>query len=234
MEIEVGHCYGQRNPLWGRGVVKINRQLQNSVLDFERFDASFVFTSAGLEFEEHNTQSANLLQSTGYIPVEEALFDKLRALTRTVNAAARARMTIALGTNPVATDKASPSPIPLEVGTVAATRTDSGFSLIKVTSFDNFLPKARVEHFTIATGLVREETAYSVKQITLDGYQPVETSLFDAITGLWQTTQRTVDALLHQYGLIQEGDTAEDYAEQYAKGMTSLLNGVYDVVDVHK
>ena len=46
-------------------------------------------------------------------------------------------------------------------------------------------------------------------------------------------TQQQVENLLSDYGIIDD-TPAEFFAQQYAQGMKKLLNGVYDVVDVHK
>ena len=142
MEIEVGQCYCRRNPLWGRDVVRVNRQVQSSVLDFERFDVTIIKTSEGLELIEHQTLPLTIFANTGYEPVPEELFLKLFAMARMARAASQA------------------------------------------------------------------------KSLSLGAEQQVE-------------------SLLREYGIIDD-TPAETFAQQYAQGMKNLLNGVYDVVDVHK
>ena len=142
MEIEVGQCYCRRNPLWGRDVVKVNRQVQSSVLDFERFDVTTIKTSEGLELIEHQTLPLTIFANTGYEPVPEELFLKLFAMARMARAASQA------------------------------------------------------------------------KSLSLGAEQQVE-------------------SLLREYGIIDD-TPAETFAQQYAQGMKNLLDGVYDVVDVHK
>ena len=142
MEIEVGQCYCRRNPLWGRDVVRVNRQVQSSVLDFERFDVTIIKTSEGLELIEHQTLPLSIFANTGYEPIPEELFLKLFAMARMARAASQA------------------------------------------------------------------------KSLSLGAEQQVE-------------------SLLREYGIIDD-TPAETFAQQYAQGMKNLLNGVYDVVDVHK
>ena len=45
--------------------------------------------------------------------------------------------------------------------------------------------------------------------------------------------QQQVESLLREYGIIDD-TPPETFAQQYAQGMKNLLDGVYDVVDVHK
>lgn len=142
MEIEVGQCYCRRNPLWGRDVVRVNRQVQSSVLDFERFDVTTIKTSEGLELIEHQTLPLTIFANTGYEPVPEELFLKLFAMARMAQAASQA------------------------------------------------------------------------KSLSLGAEQQVE-------------------SLLREYGIIDD-TPSEIFAQQYAQGMKNLLDGVYDVVDVHK
>ena len=142
MEIEVGQCYCRRNPLWGRDVVRVNRQVQSSVLDFERFDVTTIKTSEGLELIEHQTLPLSIFANTGYEPVPEELFLKLFAMARMARAASQA------------------------------------------------------------------------KNLSLGAEQQVE-------------------SLLREYGIIDD-TPSETFAQQYAQGMKNLLDGVYDVVDVHK
>ena len=142
MEIEVGQCYCRRNPLWGRDVVRVNRQVQSSVLDFERFDVTIIKTSEGLELIEHQTLPLTIFANTGYEPVPEELFLKLFAMARIARAASQA------------------------------------------------------------------------KSLSLGAEQQVE-------------------SLLREYGIIDD-TPSEIFAQQYAQGMKNLLDGVYDVVDVHK
>ena len=142
MEIEVGQCYCRRNPLWGRDVVRVNRQVQSSVLDFERFDVTTIKTSEGLELIEHQTLPLTIFANTGYEPVPEELFLKLFAMARIARAASQA------------------------------------------------------------------------KSLSLGAEQQVE-------------------SLLRDYGIIDD-TPPEIFAQQYAQGMKNLLDGVYDVVDVHK
>ena len=142
MEIEVGQCYCRRNPLWGRDVVRVNRQVQSSVLDFERFDVTVIKTSEGLELIEHQTLPLTIFANTGYEPVPEELFLKLFAMARMARAASQA------------------------------------------------------------------------KSLSLGAEQQVE-------------------SLLRDYGIIDD-TPPELFAQQYAQGMKNLLDGVYDVVDVHK
>ena len=142
MEIEVGQCYCRRNPLWGRDVVRVNRQVQSSVLDFEHFDVTTIKTSEGLELIEHQTLPLSIFANTGYEPIPEELFLKLFAMARMARAASQA------------------------------------------------------------------------KSLSLGAEQQVE-------------------SLLREYGIIDD-TPAETFAQQYAQGMKNLLDGVYDVVDVHK
>jgi hypothetical protein len=142
MEIEVGQCYCRRNPLWGRDVVRVNRQVQSSVLDFERFDVTTIKTSEGLELIEHQTLPLSIFANTGYEPVPEELFLKLFAMARIARAASQA------------------------------------------------------------------------KSLSLGAEQQVE-------------------SLLREYGIIDD-TPAETFAQQYAQDMKNLLDGVYDMVDVHK
>ena len=142
MEIEVGHCYCRRNPLWGRDVVRVNRQVQSSVLDFERFDVTTIKTSEGLELIEHQTLPLSIFANTGYEPIPEELFLKLFAMARMARAASQA------------------------------------------------------------------------KSLSLGAEQQVE-------------------SLLREYGIIDD-TPAETFAQQYAQDMKNLLDGVYDMVDVHK
>ena len=142
MEIEVGQCYCRRNPLWGRDVVRVNRQVQSSVLDFERVDVTTIKTSEGLELIEHQTLPLSIFANTGYEPVPEELFLKLFAMARMARAASQA------------------------------------------------------------------------KSLSLGAEQQVE-------------------SLLREYGIIDD-TPAETFAQQYAQDMKNLLDGVYDMVDVHK
>ena len=142
MEIEVGQCYCRRNPLWGRDVVRVNRQVQSSVLDFERFDVTTIKTSEGLELIEHQTLPLSIFANTGYEPIPEEIFLKLFAMARMARAASQA------------------------------------------------------------------------KSLSLGAEQQVE-------------------SLLREYGIIDD-TPSEIFAQQYAQGMKNLLDGVYDVVDVHK
>ena len=142
MEIEVGQCYCRRNPLWGRDVVRVNRQVQSSVLDFERFDVTTIKTSEGLELIEHQTLPLSIFANTGYEPIPEELFLKLFAMARIARAASQA------------------------------------------------------------------------KSLSLGAEQQVE-------------------SLLREYGIIDD-TPAETFAQQYAQDMKNLLDGVYDMVDVHK
>ena len=149
MEIEVGHCYIQRNPLWGRAVARVNRQVQSSVLDFERFDATIIKITDGLELIEHQTIPLTIFTNTGYEPVDEQLFLKLLAMARMMRAAAQAKIDAEKG----------------------STR--------------------------------QKECAQQIEN------------------------------LLRTYGIIDD-TPMQHYADAYAKGMKNLLDGVYDVVDVHK
>ncbi len=153
MEIEVGQCYCRRNPLWGRDVVRVNRQVQSSVLDFERFDVTIIKTSEGLELIEHQTLPLTIFANTGYEPVPEELFLKLFAMARLARAASQAK-SHSLG------------------------------------------------------GDQREQEPCS-------------------------NIQQQVESLLRDYGIIDD-TPPEIFAQQYAQGMKNLLDGVYDVVDVHK
>ena len=146
MEIEVGQCYCQRNPLWGRNVIRVNRELQSSVLDFERFDVTIIKTSEGLELIEHQTLPLTIFANTGYESVPEELFLKLLAMARLSRAASQAN----------------------------------------------------------STSLERD-----------------------------QKEHQQVESLLREYGIIDD-TSPEVFAQQYAQGMKNLLDGVYDVVDVHK
>ena len=150
--IEVGHCYCRRNPMWGRDVVRVNRQVQSSVLDFERFDVTIIKTSEGLELIEHQTLPLTIFANTGFEPVPEELFLKLLAMARLVQAASQANT-------------------------------------------------------------LSQET--------------------DHKDSLSAKTQQQVETLLRDYGVIDD-TPSEIYAQQYAQGMKRLLDGVYDVVDVHK
>ena len=143
MEIEVGQCYCRRNPLWGRDVVRVNRQVQSSVLDFERFDVTTIKTSEGLELIEHQTLPLSIFANTGYEPIPEELFLKLFAMARMARAASQAK-----------------------------------------------------------------------KELSIN-------------------IQQQVESLLRDYGIIDD-TPPEIFAQQYAQGMKNLLDGVYDVVDVHK
>ena len=143
MEIEVGQCYCRRNPLWGRDVVRVNRQVQSSVLDFERFDVTIIKTSEGLELIEHQTLPLSIFANTGYEPVPEELFLKLFAMARMARAASQAK-----------------------------------------------------------------------KELSIN-------------------IQQQVESLLREYGIIDD-TPPETFAQQYAQDMKNLLDGVYDVVDVHK
>ena len=143
MEIEVGQCYCRRNPLWGRDVVRVNRQVQSSVLDFERFDVTIIKTSEGLELIEHQTLPLTIFANTGYEPIPEELFLKLFAMARMARAASQAK-----------------------------------------------------------------------KELS-------------------SNIQQQVESLLRDYGIIDD-TPPEIFAQQYAQGMKNLLDGVYDVVDVHK
>ncbi len=143
MEIEVGQCYCRRNPLWGRDVVRVNRQVQSSVLDFERFDVTIIKTSEGLELIEHQTLPLTIFANTGYEPVPEELFLKLFAMARMARAASQAK-----------------------------------------------------------------------KELS-------------------SNIQQQVESILRDYGIIDD-TPPEIFAQQYAQGMKNLLDGVYDVVDVHK
>ena len=222
--IEEGRCYGQKNPMWGRGVMKVNRQVRSSVLDFERFDVSIVHTSAGLELVEHDIQPATIFTHTGYEPVSEELFHKLRAMTSVLRTAAGARLT---------GDEGSMEKDLRDIGGIMACRTDRGWLVIRILEADRFLPRYRVDRFTIASGLVREECSLSVKQITLDGYRRIEESVWEALVSLWEKACRETEELLRAHGLI-DGTAARQFAEEYSQGMNRLLNGVYDVIDVHK
>ena len=142
MEIEVGQCYCRRNPLWGRDVVRVNRQVQSSVLDFERFDVTTIKTSEGLELIEHQTLPLSIFANTGYEPIPEELFLKLFAMARMARAASQAQ-NLSLG------------------------------------------------------------------------------------------AEQQVESLLREYGIIDD-TPAETFAQQYAQDMKNLLDGVYDMVDVHK
>ena len=143
MEIEVGQCYCRRNPLWGRDVVRVNRQVQSSVLDFERFDVTIIKTSEGLELIEHQTLPLTIFANTGYEPVPEELFLKLFAMARMARAASQAK-----------------------------------------------------------------------KELSIN-------------------IQQQVESIRRDYGIIDD-TPPEIFAQQYAQGMKNLLDGVYDVVDVHK
>ena len=142
MEIEVGQCYCRRNPLWGRDVVRVNRQVQSSVLDFERFDVTTIKTSEGLELIEHQTLPLSIFANTGYEPIPEELFLKLFAMARMARAASQAK-------------------------------------------------------------------------------------------SLYLGAEQQVESLLREYGIIDD-TPAETFAQQYAQDMKNLLDGVYDMVDVHK
>ncbi len=123
-------------------MVRVNRQVQSSVLDFERFDVTIIKTSEGLELIEHQTLPLTIFANTGYEPVPEELFLKLFAMARMARAASQA------------------------------------------------------------------------KSLSLGAEQQVE-------------------SLLREYGIIDD-TPSETFAQQYAQGMKNLLDGVYDVVDVHK
>ena len=45
--------------------------------------------------------------------------------------------------------------------------------------------------------------------------------------------EQQVESLLREYGIIDD-TPAETFAQQYAQDMKNLLDGVYDMVDVHK
>lgn len=85
--IEIGQCYCRRNPLWGRDVVKVNRQVKSSVLDFERYDVTLIRTTGGLQLVEHEILPLTVFQHTGFVPVSEQLFLKLHAMARMQRAA---------------------------------------------------------------------------------------------------------------------------------------------------
>ena len=123
-------------------MVRVNRQVQSSVLDFERFDVTIIKTSEGLELIEHQTLPLSIFANTGYEPVPEELFLKLFAMARMARAASQA------------------------------------------------------------------------KSLSLGAEQQVE-------------------SLLREYGIIDD-TPAETFAQQYAQDMKNLLDGVYDMVDVHK
>ena len=123
-------------------MVRVNRQVQSSVLDFERFDVTMIKTSEGLELIEHQTLPLTIFANTGYEPVAEELFLKLFAMARMARAASQA------------------------------------------------------------------------KSLSLGAEQQVE-------------------SLLREYGIIDD-TPAETFAQQYAQDMKNLLDGVYDMVDVHK
>lgn len=146
MDIEVGQCYCQRNPLWGRNVIKVNRELQSSVLDFERYDVTLIKTADTLELHEHQVLPATVFAHTSYEPIPEELFLKLFAMARLARAASQAN----------------------------------------------------------GTSLERD-----------------------------QKEHQQVESLLRDYGIIDD-TPPETFAQQYAQGMKNLLDGVYDVVDVHK
>ena len=123
-------------------MVRVNRQVQSSVLDFERFDVTTIKTSEGLELIEHQTLPLSIFANTGYEPIPEELFLKLFAMARMARAASQA------------------------------------------------------------------------KSLSLGAEQQVE-------------------SLLREYGIIDD-TPAETFAQQYAQDMKNLLDGVYDMVDVHK
>ena len=122
--------------------MRVNRQVQSSVLDFERFDVTIIKTSEGLELIEHQTLPLSIFANTGYEPIPEELFLKLFAMARMARAASQA------------------------------------------------------------------------KSLSLGAEQQVE-------------------SLLREYGIIDD-TPAETFAQQYAQDMKNLLDGVYDMVDVHK
>lgn len=225
LEIEVGHCYCQRNPLWGRGIAKINRQVHSSVLDFERFDASLILTTNGLELQEHQIQPATVFTHTGYEPVAEELFHKLLAMTKMVKAAAYAQV--------VVYQDLPQSNAPVQtIEEYMAKKNDNNFSIIG-TKEEPTLKHYQAERFDLAKGLKREECQLTAEQIMQEGYKPIQKSTFLAIKDLWTKTRQEVDSLLRSYGIIDD-TPMQTYAEAYAKGMKNLLDGVYDVVDVHK
>ncbi len=224
LEIEVGHCYCQRNPLWGRGIARINRQVHSSVLDFERFDATLILTTNGLELQEHQIQPATVFAHTGYEPIDEELFHKLFAMTKIVKAAACAKM------GQVSFDMNTQ---PKDIVEYMAQKNNNGYSIIGIIEKDSILMNYKVEHFDISSGLKHEECQISEDQIMQDGYYPIQESIYLAIKDLWTKTQKEVDCLLRDYHVIDD-TPMRHYAEAYARGMKSLLDGVYDVVDVHK
>ncbi|MBO4754502.1 MAG: hypothetical protein J5543_07885 [Bacteroidales bacterium] len=162
MEIEVGQCYCRRNPLWGRDVVRVNRQIQSSVLDFERFDVTIIKTTEGLELLEHQTLPLTIFANTGYEPVPEELFLKLFAMARIARAASQAKCQMP----------------------------------------ETYTPSLKRDQQELSPGRGHRE-------------------------------QERVENLLREYGIIDD-TPAEIFAQQYAQGMKNLLDGVYDVVDVHK
>jgi len=222
LEIEVGQCYCQRNPLWGRGVAKINRQVHSSVLDFERFDVSFILTTNGLELQEHQIQPATVFTHTGYELVEEELFHKLFAMTKMVKAAALAQM------SSFQTDSHD-----WTIEECMACKRDNGYLILGNITVDSIPNKYTTERFELTQGLKREDCKLTAEQIKQEGYLPLPKSSFLTIKDLWTKTQLEVDSLLRNYGIIDD-TPMHRFAEEYAKGMKSLLDGVYDTVDIHK
>lgn len=227
MELEIGKCFIQRNPMWGRGVARINKRIQSSVLDFERIDATIIFTSAGLEVVEHNIQPDRIFTQTGYESVSQEVFDKLLSMTRMLNVAARA--IVAKDADQLCTE---PNGLPPIQGCMAA-KTDNGYSVIQILEADPFLPKYKVERLTIASGLVGEITQLSVKQIMLDKYHPLPDKTFESLHELLSKTKEEVLHFLTMQQLLGN-KTQQEYADEYARSMKNLLDGVYDVIDVHK
>ncbi len=225
MEIEVGHCYCQRNPLWGRGIAKINRQVHSSVLDFERFDTTLILTTNGLELQEHQIKPATIFTHTGYEPIEEEVFLKLLTMTKMVKAAAHAQIATYQDLLKCESSQA--------IEEYMANKDDNGYSIIGITAKDPILNNYKIESYDLSKGLKREECLLSEEQIKQKGYHPIYQSTFLAIKSLWTKTQQDVDVLLRNYGIIDD-TPMQSYAEAYAKGIKNLLDGVYDVVDVHK
>ena len=226
MDIKPGKCYGQRNPLWGRGVIKVNRQVRSSVLDFERYDVTAVYTTAGIELVEHNIQPATIYTETGYEEVSEELFLKLRAMARMTAASAKAMLK--------GCDLDTPAPTTSPIAGVMACRTQQGCSVVRVLEADPLLPSYKVERLTADTGLVYETRQLSVKQLTLDGYRHIPDTVWSNLYALWQKTASAVELLLTAHHMMTGETDGTQLAEDYARGMQRLLGGVYDVVDVHK
>lgn len=226
LEIEVGHCYCQRNPLWGRGIARINRQVHSSVLDFERFDTTLIFTSNGLEVQEHQIQPATIFTHTGYEPIDEGLFHKLFAMAKMVKAAACAKL--ATCHEPIETNEQAPG-----IEGYMASKHNNDYAVISIMSHDSLLTNYKVERFDFSSGLKQEECELSAQRIIQEQYYPIQESTFVAIKDLWTKTQQEVDTLLRNYHVIDD-TPMQSYAEAYARGMKNLLDGVYDVVDVHK